>query len=265
MFASEWAELGAGSPLGRAVLEATGKSGARFLLVATSPDGVELATRAVAGRDSALNAATDQILLASREEASQLSAAVAVQLATADAILIAAGNLLRLSTLLAGTVLAERLKERHEEGVPLVGVGAAAAFLGHQAIAFAAARSGRVRASVQLVPGLGLAGRLLIDPLGWEQDRLGRLLPALESNPGGAALVLEANAAAQLDRQEVLHALGPGSLLVLDAGRARFSREASSCPARAVLDLDLHLLATGWRYDLRQRAAYGPPIDDRGD
>jgi len=179
-----------------------------------------------------------------------------------DGVFLTGGNQLRLSTTLGGTPFAARLIERHADaGLHVAGTSAGAAVMSEHMIAFGD-DGGTPRADiVTLAPGLGLTGLAIIDQHFRQRDRLGRLLTALSYNPSFVGIGLDEDTAAFIGPDDTIVVAGSGAITVVDPSEVSYTSmdSANRSDPVSVLDVRLHILTDGARYDLRRRVATPPP------
>ncbi|MFT5113863.1 MAG: cyanophycinase [Parasphingorhabdus sp.] len=177
-----------------------------------------------------------------------------------DGIFITGGNQLRLSTILGGTAVAQKIRRLNANGTTVAGTSAGAAIMPVHMIAGGATGSVPSRDGVNLAPGLGLTNSLLIDQHFSQRDRLGRLLTAISYNPYMLGIGLDEDTSAVIDADQCFEVIGSGAVTVLDPTDLSYSSmsEASQQDSLSLLDLKLHVLSTGCRYDIAKRIAYPP-------
>ncbi|MDN5795017.1 MAG: cyanophycinase [Intrasporangium sp.] len=176
----------------------------------------------------------------------------------ASGIFITGGNQLRLSTILGGTPIAQAIRARSAEGVPVGGTSAGASILSEHMIAGGASDNPTPHADgVRLAPGLGLTNRVVIDQHFRQRDRLGRLLAALAYNPFAIGLGVDEDTAAFISPENVIEVVGSGSLTVIDADDLQFSSMAQHDDDEPVcmLGVRLHVLTAGATFNLMTRSA----------
>lgn len=180
----------------------------------------------------------------------------------ATGVFLTGGNQLRLSTTLGGTPVADLLRERNRQGLPVGGTSAGAAFLCEHMIAFGQEGPTPRADMVTLAPGLGLTARVIIDQHFGERDRLGRLITALAYNPRPVGLGLDEDTAVFLDSRDRFEVVGSGAITVVDPGRVEFSSmdSAHQHDPVCVIGLRLHILIHGTGFDLAQCRATPPPM-----
>jgi cyanophycinase len=101
----------------------------------------------------------------------------------ATGIFMTGGNQLRLSTILGGTLMAQKIRRLNAAGVHVAGTSAGAAIMPEHMIAGGSMGLSPQADGVNLAPGLGLTNAVIIDQHFSQRDRLGRLLTAVSYNP----------------------------------------------------------------------------------
>ena len=191
---------------------------------------------------------------------SRKDAEAAVWLDALDActgVFMTGGDQLRLSTILGGTPVAQRIRRRNAAGVHVAGTSAGAAFVPEHMIAFGASGGTPRVGNVTLAPGLGLTNRVIVDQHFRQRDRLGRLLSALSYNPFSIGIGLDEDTAAFIDADDVMHIRGTGAITIVDLGELEYSAMADTEEGDPVdlVGVRLHVLGEGSRYDLGRRHA----------
>jgi cyanophycinase len=176
----------------------------------------------------------------------------------ASGIFITGGNQLRLSTMLGGTPVAQAIRARNAQGIPVGGTSAGAGILSEHMIASGGGDTATPRADgVRLAPGLGLTNRVVIDQHFRQRDRLGRLLAALACNPFAVGLGVDEDTAAFIGPDNTIEIEGSGAVTVVDADGLQFSSMAQvdgDAPV-CMLGLQVHILTAGATYNLETRRA----------
>ncbi len=179
------------------------------------------------------------------------------ELERADGIFLTGGNQLRLSTILGGTPVDAAIRHMCAAGRHVAGTSAGAAYLCQHMIAFGDEGHSPRAGSVQVVAGLGLTRRVIIDQHFRQRDRIGRLLTALAYNPYPIGLGLDEDTAAFIDPDNVVEVEGNGSLTVVDSHDVEFDSiaEAAKGDPVSLIGVRLHLLTRGATYSLITREA----------
>jgi cyanophycinase len=176
---------------------------------------------------------------------------------SADAIFMMGSDPVHLSETLGRTSVAQRIRSRNAQGMHVAGTSAGAAFLSEQMIAGGQSGTTPRADIVQLAPGLGLIGQLVIDQHFRHQDRLGRLLMALTYNPLAIGIGLDEDTAAFIGPDHRLEVVGSGGITIVDPSQLQHS---AIHPGRrhapvSVIGLHLDILVEGSLYDLTAHTA----------
>ncbi len=176
----------------------------------------------------------------------------------ADGVFMTGGNQLRLSTTLGGTPVAQAIRRRNAEGMHVAGTSAGAAFMPEHMIAGGREGSTPSPEMVTLAPGLGLTNNFIIDQHFRQRDRLGRLLTALAYNPFAVGIGLDEDTAAFIQPGDSLEVVGSGGITIVDPTDLSYSSmdKARRSEPVSLIDVRLHILVSGGRFDIASRKAY---------
>jgi cyanophycinase len=178
----------------------------------------------------------------------------------ATGIFLTGGNQLRLSTILGGTMLAQKIRRQNASGVPVAGTSAGASIMSEHMIAGGESNTSPSEGSVSLAPGLGLTNAVIVDQHFTQRNRLGRLLTASSFNPFLIGLGIDEDTAAFIGPDDQLEVVGSGTVTVVDASHLTHSSMwlADKGQPISLLGLRLDVMGQGCRYDLVHRRAYPP-------
>jgi len=172
------------------------------------------------------------------------------------------GDQLRITSVLAGTALAERLRKRHlEEGLLVAGTSAGAAAMSYTMISGGDAGTVR-RSDVDLSPGLGFWQGSTIDTHFDRSGRVHRLMAVFGQNPEVLGIGIDEDTAAEVVPDHSFTVLGRRSVMVFD-GRVTHSNAADVGPDEpmTLVGSTVHVLSAGYRFDLRQKRVILPNGD----
>ena len=178
-----------------------------------------------------------------------------------DGVFMTGGNQLRLSTTLGGTKVAQLIRRRNAEGMHVAGTSAGAAFMPEHMIAGGSEGSTPSPDMVTMAPGLGLTNAFIIDQHFRQRDRLGRLLTALAYNPFAVGIGLDEDTAAFIRSGDELEVIGSGGITVIDPTDLSYSSmdRARRGEPVSLIDIKLHILVSGGRFDITSRKAIAEP------
>lgn len=178
----------------------------------------------------------------------------------ATGIFITGGNQLRLSTILGGTLVAQKVRRLNAAGVHVAGTSAGAAIMPEHMIAGGSMGLSPKADSVNLAPGLGLTNAIIIDQHFSQRDRLGRLLTAVSYNPFLLGVGIDEDTAIFIPPDRVFEVEGSGSVTIIDPEHLSYSSmdRARKNESLSLLDLKLHILSRGCHFDIHDRKPYPP-------
>ncbi|WP_084204464.1 cyanophycinase [Leisingera daeponensis] len=178
----------------------------------------------------------------------------------ATGIFMTGGNQLRLSAILGGTLVAQKIRRRNAAGVPVAGTSAGASIMSEHMVAGGSSNSAPAEGNITLAPGMGLTNAVIIDQHFTQRNRLGRLLTASSFNPFLIGLGIDEDTAAFIGPDNVIEVVGSGTVTVVDASHLTHSSmwDARRGEALSLLGLRLDVLGEGCRYDLTARQAFPP-------
>jgi cyanophycinase len=181
-------------------------------------------------------------------------------LETCTGLFLTGGDQVKLVSMLGGTQLADRIRQRWEAGMSVAGTSAGASALSQHMIAFGRSGSTPAQRMVQLVPGLGLAEGVIIDQHFRQRDRVGRLMTAVAYNPAVLGLGLDEDTALVIGPDRQAEVIGSGSVTVVDGSHLEHTNihSVKAHDPIAVLGIQLHFLTRGYRYDLAKRQPNPP-------
>lgn len=176
----------------------------------------------------------------------------------ATGIFMTGGNQLRLSTILGGTPIATAIRKANAKGVHVAGTSAGAAIISQHMIAGGNVGIVPTEDGVSLAPGMGLINTVVVDQHFNERNRLARLLSAVSYNPFLVGIGLDEDTAAFIDQDNVFTVVGSGAVTVIDPSDIEYSSmaEARRGDALTLLNLKVHILASGARYEISSRTAH---------
>lgn len=182
------------------------------------------------------------------------------QLDNATGIFMTGGNQLRLSTILGGTLVAQKVRRLNASGIHVAGTSAGAAIMPEHMIAGGSMGLSPQADGVNLAPGLGLTNAIIIDQHFSQRDRLGRLLTAISYNPFMMGVGIDEDTAIFIGPDQVFEVEGSGSVTIIDPEHLSYSSmdRAKKNESLSLLDMKLHILSRGCKFDIHERKPYPP-------
>ncbi len=217
-----------------------------------------------AGRDyekifKELGAESVRVLkVSSRAAAFDPSSAAVVQ--EAAVVFITGGDQLRLTSILGGTTLMKKIKERFENGLIVAGTSAGAAAMSGTMIIGGSAEQPPQRGQIQMSPGLGFLPHLLIDQHFAQRGRFGRLIAAVALNPGLLGMGIDEDTAVVISERRWLEVIGSNGITIIDGSILAHTNVSETAPRETLTlsPLQIHILARGSRFDLLHHRIYAP-------
>ncbi len=182
------------------------------------------------------------------------------QIEAATGIYITGGNQMRLAAILGGSRVEAAIRARNAAGAVIAGTSAGASILSAHMVAQGAGGNTPKQRMAQMAAGFGLIDGVVIDQHFRERDRIGRLLALVALNPALLGLGIDEDTAAIIDADGVLEVLGRGTVMIVDGARMQsdVAHQRVHRPL-SITNVLLHALASGYRYDLRDRRPLPAP------
>jgi cyanophycinase len=182
------------------------------------------------------------------------------QLRDATGIFLTGGNQLRLSSTIGGTLLAEAVLDRFRAGAVVAGTSAGASAMSSHMIAFGASGGTPKHRMAALAAGLGVLPSVIIDQHFQQRNRYGRLLSVIAQNPSLLGLGVDEDTAGVVGPDHVMEVIGRGSITIVDGAAADTDAwDVKGHRPVMISGVVLHLLPTGYRFDLRRRHRIATP------
>ncbi len=242
------------SPILSRVLQYFGGKDARIVIIPTASQQTEKAFEHYADLFKGLGAASvDSMNPSDRVEANAKK--LAQKLDQASGVFLTGGNQVRLSSILGGTLLSEKLKARFAEGVSVAGTSAGASIQCQHMIAYGKSGSAPRLRMLQMAPGFGLIESVIIDQHFRQRHRIGRLQTAVSLNPRLLGVGLDENTAAVIRPDNTLEVFGAGAATIIDGSQMLYSDVYKIKPRRpvAMVGMIMHVLTEGLGYNIETR------------
>jgi cyanophycinase len=190
----------------------------------------------------------------------------AVQVREANGIFLTGGDQLKITSLLGGTRVASALcRAFFVRGATVGGTSAGAAAMSAHMIISGSRGSIPRRGMVEMAPGLGLLSGMIVDQHFSQRERIGRLLSAVARNPALLGIGIDENTAAHVSPDRMLSVFGNGTVTLVDASKMQYTNVYQLTNPRPVVlaNVTLHVLADGFRYDIRRRKTVLPETAEK--
>ena len=187
-----------------------------------------------------------------RPQANDEAAVRAVRDATG--VFLTGGNQLRLSSTIGGTLLADTILDRFQQGAVVAGTSAGASAMSSHMIAFGASGGTPKHRMAALAAGLGVLPSVIVDQHFQQRNRYGRLLSVIAQNPSLLGLGVDEDTAGVVGPDGVMEVIGRGSVTIVDgAGAETDAWDVHGHRPVMISGVILHALPAGYRFDLRHR------------
>jgi len=182
------------------------------------------------------------------------------QLRDATGVFLTGGNQLRLSSTIGGTLLAEAVLDRFRAGAVVAGTSAGASAMSSHMIAFGASGGTPKHRMAALAAGLGVLPSVIVDQHFQQRNRYGRLLSVIAQNPSLLGLGVDEDTAGVVGPDHVMEVIGRGSITIVDGAAAETDAwDVKGHRPVMISGVVLHLLPSGYRFDLRRRHRIAAP------
>jgi cyanophycinase len=182
-------------------------------------------------------------------------------LAEATGVYLTGGNQLRLSSVVAGTVLGRAIIEANHRGAVVAGTSAGASAASSHMMAFGSSGETPKNRMAQMAAGLGLLHNVIIDQHFEQRTRIGRLMAVTAQSPSLLGIGVDEDTAAIVYADQTLEVIGRGVVTIVDASDAvTNSYMAKGYRPMLVSGVVLHSLPRGARFDMAARALL-PDLD----
>lgn len=172
-----------------------------------------------------------------------------------SAIFITGGDQSRLSELIGGTKLHEKLMAQWKKGMVLAGTSAGASIMAKQMIVAADTKLNDDKLKVELGIGFGFMDHLLIDQHFSQRGRFDRLLSAIAENKELIGIGIDENTAILISDNK-FQVYGEHQVLIIDGKSSNYINIKTSENGSEELTISgfqLHALTKGYRFDLIKR------------
>lgn len=241
----------------RAFVRLAGGHQARIAILTTATElpkevGAEYRTifeRLGAGHVTVLYADT-RLAASSRE--------VTTAIGAASGIFLTGGDQLRLTSILGGSEADRCIMEAFCRGVVVAGTSAGASAMAGTMIVSGDSADTATRSAVSMAQGMGLVEGVVIDQHFAQRGRMNRLLAAVAQNPHLLGIGIDEDTAILVRPNGQCEVIGSQSVTILDGRQIRQTNVSDSMSSEplAITNLTMHVLPTGFGYDLAVQKPY---------
>ncbi|MBI2722135.1 MAG: cyanophycinase [Bacteroidetes bacterium] len=172
-------------------------------------------------------------------------------------VLFSGGDQLKLSSLLGGTKLLAKIRQRYydEPDFVIAGTSAGAAAMSNTMIISGSSQDALIKGELELTNGLDLINSVFIDTHFTQRGRFGRLIQTVTCNPGILGVGLGEDTAIVIHKGEELEVIGSGLVIIVDGTCIDYTdlTEISDGHPITVEGIKMHVLGPGKRFLINDR------------
>jgi cyanophycinase len=172
-------------------------------------------------------------------------------------IFFTGGDQLRLTSILGGSKIDSAIRRCFFSGGVIGGTSAGASVMSHTMIVGGDSSDTPKKAAVALAEGMGLLGEVIIDQHFAQRGRINRLLAAVAQNPNVIGVGIDEDTALCVEGAQC-SVIGSQTVTILDGREIVHSNisESSRMEPLALTYVKLHILPSGFGYDINKRFPY---------
>lgn len=182
----------------------------------------------------------------------------------ATGVYFTGGDQARITACLKDTEFDRLIHERYNQGLVVGGTSAGAAMMPEMMIVKGDGETNPRVEVVHMDRGMGFLPGLVLDQHFSQRGRIGRLLSALAQQPVVLGLGIDENTAIVVNG-DVFEVIGEGAVTIVDVANITHSNLHKLLPdeALALCDAKLHILPSGYRFNLKTREpVFGETLGD---
>lgn len=178
----------------------------------------------------------------------------------ATGIFMTGGDQSRLAAILGGSEVGKAMHRAYKRrGACVAGTSAGASAISEHMVASGRKGVHPKKGMLNLVPGLGLLDRVIIDQHFSQRHRLGRLLSIVAQNPFLLGVGIDEDTAIVVTPDTELGVIGAGAVTIVDARQMDYTNvnEAKKGAILAMTNIQLHVLPAGFKFHIESRVPHG--------
>jgi cyanophycinase len=199
-----------------------------------------------------LGATNVQVLdIQKREDA--LNEALIERINQADVVFFTGGDQLRLTSIIGGTPIHDRILEKYQhEDFIYVGTSAGAHSASKSMIYQGSSQEALLKGEIKITGGLGLIDHVVIDTHFVKRGRIGRLLQAVVSNPKSLGIGLGEDTGLLITEGNQMEALGTGLVILVDGRKITDTNitDVDMGDPISIKNMIVHVMSKGDTYSL---------------
>lgn len=189
------------------------------------------------------------------------------QLALCSGIFFTGGDQLRITSILGGSKIDEAIRQAYRRGVVIAGTSAGASVMSNTMIVEGDDVDTAKKCTLNMAHGMGLLEEVVIDQHFAQRGRINRLLTAVAQNPYVLGVGIDEDTAIIVSPAATFEVIGSQTVTVVDGRYVKYTNVSESAPNEplALSNVILHILPTGYSFDLRLREPFLSRTRERPD
>lgn len=179
-----------------------------------------------------------------------------------DVALFSGGDQLKLSSLLGGTALMHKMRERYHDEAHFVvaGTSAGAAAMSDTMIISGSSQDALIKGELELTNGLDLINSVFIDTHFTQRGRFGRLIQTVTCNPGVLGVGLGEDTGLVLHCGDEMEVIGSGLVVIVDGTDITYSdlTDIDNGTPITVEGVKVHVIGAGQKFKISERRIIKP-------
>ena len=173
----------------------------------------------------------------------------------ADMVFFTGGDQLRITSLLGGTPLFQKINEIYKKGCIFVGTSAGASVMSNVMVVSGPEEEAPRKCTLKMAPGLGLINGVIIDQHFAQRGRIGRLLTGIAENPESLGIGIDEDTAIKVNSEGTFEVIGSGAVFVIDGSSITYSNvsEQNQQELLSIFDVKIHILKKGNKFNLKEK------------
>lgn len=173
-------------------------------------------------------------------------------------IFFTGGDQLRITSILGGSGAEAAIRRAFDQGTVIAGTSAGASVMSNTMIVNGSSSDTPTKAMLSMAHGLGLVEEVVIDQHFAQRGRINRLLAAVAQNPHILGVGIDEDTALNVSPDGFFEVVGSQTVTVIDGKSIIHSNisESKQHDPLALTNVLLHILPSGYGYDLKRRTPY---------
>lgn len=238
----------------RKFIDLAGGHQANIAVVTTATEAPEEAGEQYYKLFQKFGAASTHILNIENRELASSPEPIAVMEACSG-IFFTGGDQLRLTSLLGGSGIDAAIRRAYERGTIIAGTSAGASAMSDTMIVDGPSSDTLKKSTLSMAHGIGLLAEVVIDQHFAQRGRMNRLMAAVAQNPHIIGVGIDEDTALIVGADSSLEIIGSQTVTIVDGKNIIHSNisESEPCDPLALTNIIVHILSSGFSYDLKRR------------